>query len=307
MGKNAINVEEIEVASVRRNKILAMAADRTTVEQCKKAMDKYGALTLPVVGMLRDGSRVILSGECEFAAIKENGVQRMAAAMAEVPEDDAGGAKLSLLLSSIKKGPGALCEGMLLRDALESGATRLEIGKMLGRSSSWLSNRLALATRLDGGVREMLSSGLLDARSAQEIARLPNEMQYSLAKIIVQEGLPKSAVDKLVAGYNADGCPDEVKEQIKNNPRMALARITDGRRAVELPEPQKGPEGIPACLEAVKKPHAWLARALNKSSPEDAAVYKKALDNLEADILALLTMIRRLVSPGKYEEAPYAN
>jgi ParB family chromosome partitioning protein len=309
----------MDMSAISGNKILAMAADKATVGQCKKALDEFGALNLPVVGALVDGSRVILSGECEYAAIRESGSQKMMAAIARVPASDASGAKLSLLLSSMRKGPGALCEGMLLRDALDSGASRVEIGQMLGRSASWLSNRLALAMRLDCGVQEMLARGLIEARTAQEIARLPEGVQHDFADKVIREGLPKSAVELLVAGYRSEDCPDEVKAQIIGNPCDALARMKDNRRAVEDNGHTIGksdvppPEGIAACLAAAKKPFAWLARALFNTSQAEASPYKKALQELENDVLSLLDMIHRLIPPGKLnlpgekEEVPYVN
>jgi ParB family chromosome partitioning protein len=302
-------MEEMDVSSIRRNKILALAADPASIEQCKNAINEYGAITLPVVGKLADGSRVVLSGECEFTALKEAGAQKIMAATADILEDDAGGAKLSLLLSSLRKGPGALCEGMLLRAALEGGANRAELGQMLGRSASWLSNRLALATRLDCGVREMLTHNLLDARSAEEIARLPDEAQFGFAQKAVRDGLPKSAIEALVSCYNSDGCPGEVREQILRDPRGALARTADGRRSVEytasMPEADSGPghspEGIAACLTELKKPLAWIGRALYNSSPADASPHRRALIALEEDVAALLKILHGLIYPGKKE------
>jgi ParB-like chromosome segregation protein Spo0J len=305
--KSKIMVEELNVSSIRHNKILALETDRATVEMCKKAIDEYGVITMPVVGTLADGSRIILSGESEFAAIKEAGINKINATTAYVPEADTGGAKLSLLLSSIKKYPGALCEGMLLREALEGGCTRKEICKMLHRSTSWVSNRVALATRLDRSVQEMLTRDLLDARSAQEIARLPVGVQHDFAMKVVQEGLPKSSVEKLVSMYNTKSCPAEVQGQIANDPRMALAR-TDDRRVINVTgNPHKGPEGLFACIEAIKKPLAWLGKALYNTIPAEALEHRKTLNALYDDFEAAQMMIRRLVSPGKKWGAQDAN
>ena len=305
MAKNRITVEEVDVAAIRCSETLSMAADKASVGQCRKMLDEFGALNPPVVGALADGARIVLSGGSEFAAIKESGSQKMMAAMVGVPADDESGAKMSLLLSSLRKGPGALFEGMLLRDALNSGASRAEIGRMLGRSASWLSNRLALAERLDAGVQEMLSCGLLEARSAQEIARLPQDIQHEFADKAVREGLPKSSIETLVAGFNSEHCPEEVKVQIIGNPCAALARMKDSRRAVEDTGRTiervgaSAPKGIAACIAAAKKPFAWLAGALNNASPADASPYRRALQELESDALALLGMIRSLISPGE--------
>jgi hypothetical protein len=238
----------------------------------------------------------VLSGECEFTAIRETGARRMAAVSAKVP--DGGGAKLTLLLSSLRKGPGALSEAMLLREALDDGATRAELGGMLGRSASWLSNRIALATRLDNEVREMVARGLLDARSAQEIARLPADKQYAFADKAVRECLPKSAIEALVAGFNDESCPDGAKSQILRDPRAALARVSDMRRAVRAPS---AAGGISMRIGEAKAPLSRLAEALCFASPAEASPARRGLIELGKDLAALLEMVQRLVSPGKKE------
>lgn len=298
MPNEAMAVKEMKVAAVRKGGILQIAADRATVERCKTAISQFGALAPPVVAELPDGSSALLSGECEFAALKETGARTMQAATARVPEG--GEAKASLLLSSLRKGPGALCEGMLLREALEGGASRAEIGRMLGRSASWMSNRMALATRLDKGVRDLLERGLLEARSAQEIARLAPGEQYAFAEMAVRENLPKSAVEALVAGYKDRSCPSGAKEQMLRDPKAALARVSDTRRAV------KG-GGIGARIEDARTPLSRLAQALCLASPADASPHRHALTELAKDLRALLDMAGALIYPGKGVEACHAD
>ena len=65
--------------------------------------------------------------------------------------------------------------------------------------------------------------------SAQEIARLPEEIQHAFSTKVVQEGLPKSAVEVLVETYNKEGCPDSFKEQMLEHPRHALGKVADIR------------------------------------------------------------------------------
>jgi hypothetical protein len=170
---------------------------------------------------------------------------------------------------------------------------------MLGRSASWLSNRLALATRLDNGVRELVERGLLGARTAQEIARLPSGEQYAFAEMAVKEGLPKSAVEALAAGYRDDGCPSGAKAQMLRDPKAALARVSDRRRAVK-----RG--GIGARIAEAKAPLSRLAEALCLAPPADASPYMQELKELEKDLSALLRMARELLYPGK-KEAAHAN
>jgi hypothetical protein len=258
----------------------------------------------PVVGATKGGNRLLLSGQCELTALRELGVKKMDAIEVEVSGDGGVRAKLSLLLISLRDKPGALCEGQLLQEAVSAGVPRSEIQAMLGKSASWVSNRLSLVTRLDGNVYELVRSGLIEPRSAQEIARLPVETQFTFAEVAVREGLPKSAIESLVAGYNDAGCPDEVKAQILTDPRAALLRMTDKRRAVSTSVPGgTTPDSIDLDIKAAKSYIACLSRIIFKVSAQESGAFNKVLTELESGLSALLLIVRGLVSPGKTEVA----
>jgi len=211
-----------------------------------------------------------------------------------------------LLLASLKDRPGALCEGLLLQEALNAGVSRAEIQSILGKSASWISNRISLVTRLDSNVYEMVKDDLLDSRSAQEIARLPGPVQFTFAETAVHECLPKSAIESLVAGYNDESCPDAIRRQILKNPRMALKRMTDRRRAVKAGQTSGDTEGVPPyaideCIESLKSQMAELCRLLPNGSRLEAIKYNAVLKELETELLALLATVSQFFSPGKME------
>jgi len=241
-----------------------------------------------------------------LTALRELGVKKMDAIEVEVAGDAGARAKLSLLLLSLKDMPGALCEGLLLQEAVGAGVARAEIQIMLGKSASWVSNRISLVTRLDSNVYEMVKCGLLDPRSAEEVARLPAEVQFTFAETVVREGLPKSAIESLVAGYNDNTCPDAVKAQIISDPRAAMRRMADRRRAVDADSKdcRKGrvpPHDVDRCLKLMMEQIARLLHMLPYVTPLEAQQYKYTLNKLEADILALLPIIRKHIYPGKKE------
>ena len=303
MEKRINKVKEIDVAAVAGNKALAAAVDRRAIERCKEAIERLGVVHTPVVGTTKDGRRLILSGQCGLAALRELGARKMDAIEVDAAGDGGTMAKLSLLLISLQDRPGALCEGLLLQEAVNSGVHRSEIQAMLGKSASWVSNRISLVTRLDGNVYEMVKSGLLEPRSAQEVARLPAGAQFAFAEIAVREGLPKSAIGSLVASYNDESCPDAVKAQILRNPRAALRRTADKRRATNAGNRKTSvsPDGIDECIKSAKIHMDMIGRALFSLSSHEAEGRNGALKELEADLLALLAIIRGLFSPGKME------
>lgn len=306
MVKNISKVKEVDVSAVAGNKTLAAAVDRRSVERCKEAIEKLGIVHTPVIGTAKGGRRTILSGQSELTALRELGVTKMDAIEVDVTDDGAVNAKLSLLLISLQGKPGALCEGLLLQEAVGAGVPRLEIQTMLGKSATWVSNRLSLVTRLNGNVYEMVKSGLLEPRSAQDVARLPAEAQFAFAEIAVREGLPKSAVELLVAGYNDVDCPDAVKTQILSDPRAALKRMADKRRAVsnDRLDPRKAgrpPGVIGETIGSSKRKIVALCSILCNAPTHEIEKHGNAIKELESSLLALLTLIRSIFSPGKME------
>ena len=222
-------ITRVETACVKDNQVLSLSVNRQDVERCARVIREYGLLTPPVVGDFPDGTRMVLSGECEFLALREMGVRSVEAVAVPISEEQ-DSSKLSLLLSSFRKSLNALSEGMLVVHLLKTGQyTQLQVGEMLGKSVSWVNKRISLITRLHPAVRELVTLRQLCPHSAQEIARLPEEIQHAFSTKVVQEGLPKSAVEMLVEAYNKEGCPDSFKEQMLEHPRHALEKVADIR------------------------------------------------------------------------------
>jgi ParB-like chromosome segregation protein Spo0J len=306
MPKEINKVKEIDVAAVSGNKTLAAGIERRAVERCKEAIVKLGVVHTPVVGFTNGGKRVLLSGQCELTALRELGVKKMDAVEVDVTGDSSSKAKLSLMLISLQDKPGALCEGLLLQEAVTAGVSRREIQSMLGKSASWVSNRLSLVTRLDGNVYEMVRSGLLEPRTAQDIARLPTGLQFAFTEAALREGLPKSAVEALVACYNAEGCPTAVKEEILRDPRVALKRVADKRRAVNAGQADRHAAKSPMdIINGITKSLSYqmpaIRRALSSASPHESEVHRSAINELEMCLSEMMAMIRGIFSPGKME------
>jgi ParB-like chromosome segregation protein Spo0J len=229
----------------------------------------------------------------------------MDAVEVDVTDDEKTKSKLLLLLISLREKPGALCEGLLIQEALSIGISRAEIQSILCRSASWVSNRLSLVTRLDTNVYEMVKSGLLEPRSAEEVSRLPRNAQVAFAETAVREGLPKSAIESLVAGYNDETCPDAVRAQILANPREALKRMSDKRRSVDV-EKTDNKANVPAdvvseIIKSARLQIAALRRVLINVSLGELTSYEDALKELETSLLALHSMITGIFTRVKTE------
>jgi ParB family chromosome partitioning protein len=305
LGKEAWQIEKMDVACVQADPVLSIGVDGRDVERCRRAAEEFGALTPPVVGRLPGGGRVVLAGGCEFAALREMGAREMSAAAVDI-RGEGDGAKISLLLAMLRRSHDALCEGMWIQKMLEAGGTsQRQICEAAGKSAAWVSKRLALAERLDPGVRELVGRRLLDSGSAQAIARLPADDQRRFAESAVRDNLPKSAVERLVASFRAAGCPEPVRRQIVEDPLGAaprLAREDPARRVPASVDARRlRGEGVGGQIAAADITLAALASSLAGLWPETAAPFAKALSRLSGELRAMAGIIQRLVSPGKTE------
>jgi ParB family chromosome partitioning protein len=310
LGKEAFQIEKMDVACVQADEILSMGVYGRDIELCKRAAKEFGALAPPVVGRLPGGARVVLAGGCEFAALREMGAREMSAAAADIG-GEADGAQISLLMAMIRRGHDALCEGMWIRKALDGGGTsQRQICAAIGKSAAWAGKRLSLAGRLEPGVRELVGKGLLDSGSAQAVARLPAEAQCGFAARAVRDGLPKSAVERLVSGFRSVDCPDGVKREILDDPRAELPRFAQKGQARYIPpsldmQRLRG-GGLGGQIAAVNVTMSALAASLHALRPETAAPFAKALSRLAGELRGMACIVQGLVSPGKNEAGEVA-
>jgi len=222
-------IEQVNPALVQDNQVLALSVNRQEVEQSTHFIREYGLLTPPVVGQMQDGTCKVLAGEREFLALREMGSRTAEAVIVFVDETDEMD-RLSLQLSTLRKAPNPLSEGMLVQQILQTGHyTQAQVGDLLGKSVSWVNKRLTLATRLQPAVRILVTEKRLCAHSAQSIAKLPEQAQAPFALNALREGLSKSAVETLVTAYNRPDTPDSLQQHILREPRHALTSLVEGR------------------------------------------------------------------------------
>ena len=302
-------ITRVETTYVQDNKLLALSVNRQDIERCMKVIRQYGLLTPPVVGSFADGAQLLLSGECEFMALREMGIKSVEAVTVPISEKNEGD-KLSLLLSSLKKSPNALSEGLLINEMLKTGIfTQSQLGEQIGKSISWVSKRVSLVTRLHPAVCDLVIRRQLCPHSAQEIARLPQEVQHNFSIKVVQDGIPKSAIEALVSAFNAPNCPDEIKGQIAKNPKKVVPRLSDIRtakpiRARTANNHIKPPITLKDSLIAFRAYIAELTKCLHNTECADIAVEINLLKEVVSDVDALKIMLDRklhLFSPGKIE------
>ena len=227
MRKTSCQLKEVEMANIRSNNYLSLTTTQKDVDRYVKAIREYGLLTPLVIRPSIKGGYVVISGECELEALREIDVKKIEAVVVNC-DDNIEADKLSLLLSSLRKEQSPISEGLMLKNLLQTqNYTQADIAYLVGKSVSWISKRIALIERLDESVVKLLAAKKLCCHSAQEIARLPQNIQHQFAIKVVTDNIAKSAVERLVVSYNNKATTKSIKETISNNPKEALNLIDE--------------------------------------------------------------------------------
>ena len=117
----------------------------------------------------------------------------------EVHSLDSVGAKARLLCSNAGMGLADLEEAWLVRSLYrDDGLSQPRIAMLLSRHKSWVCRRLALAEGLSDGLTASVRLGLVSARAAVELARLPRGNQDEATQVVTRRGLTTRQTASLV-------------------------------------------------------------------------------------------------------------
>jgi ParB family chromosome partitioning protein len=303
-------ISRIETCGIKNNKILALSVEKQDVERCSAVIKEYGLLIPPVVGNFGNGSRIVLSGECEILALKGMGVKNVDVVTIPISEEEA--PKISLLITTLKKSPNAISEGLMLNELLKGGKyNQYQMGKLLGKSKSWISKRISLVTRLKTSVCDLVTKKQLCPHSAQEISRLPSEEQHAFSVRVIQEGLPKSVIEALVCAYNNPNCPDSLKKQILEQPSHAIDKIAK-EKAVKTARDKKtkGPRtttcglqnNLVLLLRCIKDSEQQLPQVESVELEGQIPLLKNCKTSMQRFCILIESKLMNMkVSPGKQE------
>jgi len=158
-----------------------------------------------------------------------------------------------------------------------------------------------LALKLVDNVKGMVKDGVICARTAEEIARLPEDIQVSFAGKIVRDGLSKTDVGQLVSLYTREEPGSALRDAILETPQAVLDAY-----AVEPVSRRKDKrsvgERIAGSAGFLIRMSTELKELLAKAEPQTLHMVSADLNNLRAilaDLLTVLDVILATVSPGK--------
>jgi ParB family chromosome partitioning protein len=295
-------VKEVDIKAIPRNRMLSLSITQTQKVLCEKSIRQYGLLTPIVLMENPSGELMPLTGENELEILQEMNVDRAEVFITKL-KNRSDTCKAILLLSSLQKGLNALSEGLILGELLKTGGyTQKELAENLMKSKSWVSKRLSLAEQLNKNVSEMVLAKQLCPASAQDISRLPSEVQHRFAMEVYTKNIPKSTVERLVTAYNNKATPESVKHEIIKNPTLAL-EAANPVKIEKCAENTTTTEDIysrfDATIRLLLKLISEIEVYLSSMTEDDIQKYHRIFPVVFNSLGRFIKMVERFISPGK--------
>jgi ParB/RepB/Spo0J family partition protein len=190
-----------EIGNLRESLVQLRVLDAGALRGMRESLVRHGQMmavaAYPVRCELEPSTFELVDGFKRLRAARELGWAQLRVRILTV---DAVAAKVAMSVLNDGRGLSELEEAWLVRSLYrEDGLTQPEIGRLLGRHKSWVSRRLMLAESLDEVVQADVRLGLLAARTAEALARLPRVNQRAAAEGVIKRGLTHHQTQRLVA------------------------------------------------------------------------------------------------------------
>lgn len=159
------------------------------------SLSRHGQLS-PIATFEEGGRLELLDGFKRLQAARALGWSRLRMQLLSVTAADA---KFAIIMLHTSRGLTELEEAWLLRSLYrEDGVSQPEIARRMQRGKSWVSRRLMLVESLDDAVQADVRLGLVAARTAVALARLPRGNQAEAAQLVVRHGMTFRQTELLV-------------------------------------------------------------------------------------------------------------
>ncbi len=229
----------VEIAPLGERLSALRLCEANALATIGRSLEQHGQLSALTL-FSQNGRLEIIDGFKRVRAARALGWSTLLARTADVGSIDA---KLRLRELHDRRGLTELEEAWLVRSLYrEDGLSQPEIARRMSRHKSWVWRRLMLVESLDLEVQAQVRLGLIAARAAVAVSRLPRGNQQAASAVVVRRGLTVRQTDLLV---------DEVLDLTNADAReRLLARRLDG------PVPAKPPGPRPS--RAVRSEADWM-------------------------------------------------
>jgi ParB-like chromosome segregation protein Spo0J len=246
MHEPATALQTVDLASLGERLSALRLCDAASLTAVRRSLAQHGQLTALTVFGSRDQLEV-LDGFKRARAARALGWPTL---LARVDSVDSVEAKLRLCTLHDRRGLTALEEGWLVRSLYrEDGLSLPEIARRMIRHRSWVWRRLMLVEVLDTTVQADVRLGLLAARAAVAVSRLPRGNQQAASAVAMRRGLTVRQTELLV---------DEVLSVTEPDTAAALlARRLEERSLAKIPGPRS--------TRAVRSEADWMSADILKA------------------------------------------
>jgi len=191
------------------------------ISQMEKSLSRHGQLQ-PVIVRRHAGYYQIIDGFKRYYASKNLMYKSLQCMGVEV---DLAQAKVLLLsYNRSHQTMEAWEQAMVLYDLKTTHHYDLQcLCSLTGYSRSWVSRRLSMTEKLDGGVCQQIKMGSLTSSHARELMRLPRGNQASMSGVIIAQGLSSRQSASLISAF-IRAKNTAAQQYVLNNPFEVLRR-----------------------------------------------------------------------------------
>ena len=297
MDRNAgYRLEMVPAQLIKRMPGIGLGATKKCIGKARDISRAHGYYR-PVVLSDSQGCMALLSGDATFEACLEDKTAKVPAVIVKTA-GEADGLMLALRSAGLDEPPNAVAVSAAIVQLIDLHCVpRKRIAEMLGKSPAWLAKMESLSRRLSHTVQAMVAEGQVSARSAQEIARLPDDVQVQFAVSATNEFLSKEGVAHLVNRYLNEDTGAEERERIIRTPKLALPddHKNCGRVGRDNSDSARLARAIARCMDSISS----LSGLVGRIGTDGVAVRMTDIASLADSLDAMLRQIRIAFYPGK--------
>ena len=203
--------------------------DELYIQELTFSIARYGLFSPLLVRLMDDGCYQVISGHCRLKAILK--LKWAHCPVAVIDCDDITAKILLASSNSSSRYFTAIEEGLIIQSMHEQDNLEFaDISKLFRKSNSWVSRRLSLVLNLEENVQNDVQKGLIKARTAQEIALLPQGNQTVFADCVKMHNLSKDETSELVQAIKKSDFNDEIFNACVNNPKGYLKNTQSNKQ-----------------------------------------------------------------------------
>jgi len=296
LGSNGdYRLELVSTRLIKRMPGLNLCASQKGVAKVRDLSRKRGYYK-PVILSDSQGCMTLIAGAATFEACLEDKARNVPALIVRT-EGEADNLIFSLQSTELDDSLSAIATSAAITRLIDTySIPRKQIAEVLGKSPAWINKMENLSRRLNGTVQEMVARGQVAPRSAQEIARLPDEVQTPFAVSAVNEFLSKENVIYLVNRYLNQDIGHEERDRIINTPKLALPNELRhrGRMGRDNSESARLSRAIARCLDDV----SYLSGLLTRIDIGEAAIRISDVEVLTNSLATLHQQLQVIFLPG---------